>query len=97
LRTLYPEFEFSFANFHRDLLTNTQRVREAGSVTLWIGTLLAEQLFLSWMVQLFRVLDIDPEKLRVIQFSHDPITGEEIQTVGIFLSAWRCRFLLAMH
>lgn len=83
LRTLYPEFQFSFAGFHRDLLSNTETVREAESVTLWIGTGLAEQLLLSWMVQLFRVLGTDPEKLRVIQFSHDPITGDEIQSPGI--------------
>ena len=83
LRTLYPEFEFSFKNFHRDLLTNTQRVREANSVTLWIGTGLAEQLLLTWIVQLFRVLRIDPKKLRIIQFSHDAISGDEIQSVGI--------------
>lgn len=83
LRTLYPEFPFSFADFQRDLVTNTQSLREAKSVTLWIGTGLAEQLLLSWMVQLFRVLGIDPEKMRVIQFSHDPTTGDEIQSLGI--------------
>jgi hypothetical protein len=83
LQTLYPEFPFSFADFQRDLLSNTQSLREANSVTLWIGTGLAEQLLLSWMVQLFRVLGIDPEKMRVIQFSHDPITGDEIQSTGM--------------
>jgi len=29
LRTLYPEFPFSFADFHRDLLTNTKIVSAA--------------------------------------------------------------------
>ena len=33
LRTLYSEFQFSFADFHRDLLTNTRTVLEAESVT----------------------------------------------------------------
>lgn len=83
LETLYPEFPFSFADFHRDLLTNTQSVLDAKSVTLWIGTGLAEQLLLCWMMQLFRILGADPEKMRVVQFSHYPNSGEEIQSLGI--------------
>ena len=83
LRTLYAEFQFSFADFHRDLLTNTRILLEAESVTVWVGTGLAEQLLLAWMPQFLRVLGIDLEKLQVIQFSNDPNNGEEIQSVGI--------------
>jgi len=83
LQTLFPEFPFSFANFHRDLLTNTQTIQEAESVTVWVGTGLAEQLLLVWMPQLFRLLEIDLQKLRVIQFSYDPNKGEEIQALGV--------------
>ena len=83
LRTLYAEFPFSFAEFHRDLLTNSKIVREAETVTVWVGTGLAEQLLLAWMPQFFRLLGIDLEKLQVIQFSNDPNKGYEIQSVGI--------------
>jgi Domain of unknown function (DUF1835) len=83
LRALYTDFQFSFAEFHRDLLTNTKTVLEAKSVTVWVGTGLAEQLFLAWMPQFLRLLEIDVVKLRVIQFSSDPSNGDEIQSVGI--------------
>ena len=82
-RTLYSEFQFSFDQFDRDLLTNSKTVRKANSVTVWVGTGLAEQLLLAWMPQFFRLLEIDPQKLQVIQFSSDPGNGEEIQSVGI--------------
>ena len=83
LRSLYSEVQFSFSEFHRDLLTNTKTVLEAESVTIWVGTGLAEQLLLAWTPQFFRLVGIDLQKLRVIQFSNDPSTGEEIQSVGI--------------
>ena len=82
-RTLYPEFQFSFAGFHRDLLSNTQSVLDAKSVTLWIGTGLAEQLLLCWMVQLFRIIGADPENMRVVQFFHYPNSSEEVQSLGM--------------
>src|SRR6266545_1536851 len=82
-RILYPDFDFSFSDFHRDLLSNAHRIREAESVTLWVGTGLAEQLLLAWMPQLFRLLSVDLQKLRLIQFCHDPDGGQEVQSVGI--------------
>lgn len=84
LRTLYlDDPEFSFGAFHRDLLTNTPTLARAEKITIWIGTGLAEQLLLAWMPQFSRLLEIDPRKLQVIQFEHDPINGAEIQSVGI--------------
>lgn len=83
LRSLYSDFQFSFSEFHRDLLTNAKTVLEAESVIVWVGTGLAEQLLLAWMPQFFRLLGIDLQKLRVVQFSNDPSNGEEIQSVGI--------------
>lgn len=81
--TLSDDAQFSFGAFHRDLLTNTQTLVHAEKITLWVGTGLAEQLLLAWIPQLFRHLEIDLQRLRIIQFSHDPINGEEIQSVGI--------------
>src|SRR5258705_1031595 len=82
-QTLSPEVPFSFADFHRDLLTNTQTIRQAESIVVWVGTGLSEQLLLGWLPTLLRFLDIDLKKLRVIQFSYDPDKGEEIQALGI--------------
>jgi hypothetical protein len=83
LRTLYPGDEFPFGDAPYDVLTNPERLREAESVTLWIGTGLAEQLLLALMPQLFRLFNADLKKLRVIQFAHDPVSGEEIQGIGL--------------
>jgi Domain of unknown function (DUF1835) len=83
LQTLSPEFPFSFADYPRDLLTNTQTIQEAESVTVWVGTGLAEQLLLVWVPQLLRLLNIDLQRLRFIQFSYDQNKGEEIQALGI--------------
>ena len=82
-RSLYPGFDFTFAGFERDLLTHPEIVRRADSVTLWLGTGLAEQLLLVWMPQFLRLLDVDPAILRVIQFSSLPGYGSEIQSIGI--------------
>jgi Domain of unknown function (DUF1835) len=84
LRSLYlDDPQFSFGRFDRDLLTNTQTLAHADQITLWIGTGLAEQLLLAWMPQFLRLLEIDLLKLRVIQFECDPVSGAEVQSVGI--------------
>lgn len=80
---LYAGFEFKLAGFPRDLLSQTEIVRDAESITLWVGTGLAEQLLLVWMPQFLRLIDVDPERLRVIQFSTVPNHLPEIQSVGL--------------
>jgi uncharacterized protein DUF1835 len=82
-RTLYPEFEFTFAEYRRDLLSQTEIVRNVDSITVWAGTGLAEQLLLVWIPQFLRLLDVDPEKLRIIQFSTVANNLPEIQSIGI--------------
>jgi Domain of unknown function (DUF1835) len=82
LRTLY-RFEFSFDSVHRDVLSGTQDLRDAEHLTLWLGTGLAEQLLLAWLIQLFRVIDVDYNKLRIIQFSTDPQRHYEILGIGM--------------
>ena len=51
LRSLHIEFPWvSFAEQDRDLLTNRERLRSAQTITLWLGTGLAEQLMLIWVI-----------------------------------------------
>ena len=82
LRTLYP-FEFYFDSVNRDLLSCAEDLRHADRVTLWLGTGLAEQVLFAWLIQLFCLLNVDLDKLRVIQFSTDPKMGYEILGIGM--------------
>ncbi len=75
--------EFLFSDSKRDLLTNTAALRDAESLMLWIGKGLAEQLFLSWIVQLLRLLSVDLQRLRVIQFERYADRDLEIWGLGI--------------
>jgi Domain of unknown function (DUF1835) len=82
LRTLYP-FEFAFDSPYRDLLSCAEELRSAPRVTLWLGTGVADQLLLAWLIQLFRLLSVDPNKLQVIQFSLVPQDSYEILGIGM--------------
>jgi hypothetical protein len=82
LRNLYPENSgFSFADSDHDLLTNSDALRAAERITLWIGTGLAEQLLLVWVVELLRLLSIDLTNFRIVQFTRTS-RGSEIVSVG---------------
>lgn len=72
---------FAFAEQDRDLLTSSERLRAAESITLWIGTGLAEQLLLVWVVTFLRRLDVDTAKLQTVQFDRD--RKHEIVSVGV--------------
>ena len=50
---------FAFGDQHRDLLSNLERLRAAQTITLWIGTGLAEQLLLVWTVAVLRRLGVE--------------------------------------
>ena len=71
----------SFAGHDRDLLTNRQRLRSAATITLWLGTGLAEQLMLVWVVDLLRRLGADAGRCRIVQFSLD--RHHEVVAVGV--------------
>jgi len=74
----FEDVGVSFAERPRDLLTNGDRLTSAESITLWLGTGLAEQLLLAWSVALLRRLDVDPEGLRIVQFDrhgHHEVVG----------------------
>jgi Domain of unknown function (DUF1835) len=72
---------FAFGNQHRDLLSNLERLRAARTITLWIGTGLAEQLLLVWTVAVLRRLGVDTGKFQTVQFSRD--RSHEIVGVGV--------------
>jgi len=83
LQSLYTDWpEFSFA-FESDLLTNAEKLQEAASIVLWIGTGTAEQLLLAWVVQLLRAVNVDLSRLRVIQFGREPTKGFEVVGLGV--------------
>lgn len=82
LRSIDREWPtFAFADQDRDLFTNRDRLRAAGNITLWIGTGLAEQLLLVWVLGLLRRLGVDPAKLQIVQFDRD--RKYEIVSVGV--------------
>ena len=72
---------FAFAEQDRDLLTSSERLRAAEMITLWIGTGLAEQLLLVWVVTFLRRLGVDTAKLQTVQFDHD--RKHQIVSVGV--------------
>ena len=75
--------DFSFPESKGDLLTNASAICPADSLVLWISKSLAEQLLLCWIVQFLRLLNIDPQHLRVIQFERYTDRDTEIWGLGI--------------
>ena len=55
--------------FNSDLLVNTEALRALDSIVVWVGTGVAEQLLLAWMVQLLKLVGSQAQ-LHVIQFTH---------------------------
>jgi hypothetical protein len=82
LRSLDIEWpSFSFAEQDRDLLTNRERLRSAETITLWLGTGLAEQLMLVWVIAVLRKLGADAGRCRIVQFNLD--RKHEVVAVGV--------------
>jgi hypothetical protein len=65
----------------RDLLTHCDRLRGTETITLWLGTGVAEQLLLIWVIALLREMGADAGKCRILQFAHD--RGHEVVAVGV--------------
>jgi hypothetical protein len=70
-----------FADQDRDVFANRERLRSTRTITLWLGTGLAEQLMLVWVVALLRRLEVDAGRCRVVQFNVD--RKHEIIAVGV--------------
>jgi hypothetical protein len=54
--------------FNRDLLANSEGLRDADSVTLWLGIGAAEQLLLAWTVKLLKLIG-SRAQIHVVQFT----------------------------
>ena len=81
--SIYSELhDFRFEEDEYDILSNTDKLKDADKITLWIGSGLADQILLVWMVQLFKVVSADIEKLQVIQFDKEPANGSEVVSVA---------------
>lgn len=66
----------------RDILSDPEDLLTAEVVTLWLGSGLPDQLFLSWFVQFAELVGLDLTRVRVVQFRFHPATKEEIVEVG---------------
>lgn len=60
---------------------------DARSITLWLGTGLADQLQLAWLVQALRLLGADPARLGTVQFSGVGRKVFEVVSVAVLNSA----------
>ena len=73
---------FSFSDSHQSLLV----FQQAKEILLWIGTSLAEQLLLTWVIRLFQCYELDFAKLKLIEAYHLPRKNgghEQIMGIGI--------------
>jgi hypothetical protein len=64
-----------------DLLVNLERLRDAETITVWLGTGLADQLRLAWMTALLPHLEVEPGRLRIVQFDYE--RGWETVHIGV--------------
>lgn len=65
------------------LIPNVAALRDSRVTTVWLGTGPADQIALAWLCALMRVVDIDLERLRVIQFPPDFVDGHCLPSLGI--------------
>ena len=68
--------------FNADLLDNTQALREADSIVLWLSLGAAEQLLFAWMVQYLKLIG-SSAKLHLVQFTLDPTYNTEVWAMGL--------------
>ncbi len=69
------------ADYRFEPLLDTDKLLQAEIVNLWIGSGLADQLVLVWLVRFFDHIGIDAGKLRVAQFQHVP--GADYEVVSL--------------
>lgn len=70
---------FRFDASAHDLLTQAAQLASAVRITIWLGTGLADQVAFVWLVELCRLLGVDLERLRVVQFD---TVGRGFEVVG---------------
>jgi hypothetical protein len=65
-----------------DLLTNTQALREADSIVLWVGIGAAEQLLLAWMAKILEHIE-SRAQLHLVQFTRAGKYNSEVFGTGL--------------
>ena len=84
IATIYSEEpNFQFHEFAYDILNNIEKLKSAEKVYLWIGSGLGEQLLFVWVIQLFKVISADIDKLNIVQFHLSPNKKFEVVSVGL--------------
>jgi hypothetical protein len=58
------------------------KLKAADDIVIWVGTSLAEQIALAWLPAYLRALDVDPGRLKMIQFYRSE-RGFEVVNLGI--------------
>lgn len=66
-----------------DLLSNLDRLRDAGPIHVWAGTGVEEQWLIAWIVELVRRVGADMADIRVVQFEHVPGTSHTVLGMGM--------------
>ena len=64
-----------------DLVDNAEALKNCGTIMLWIGAGLADQLFLVFVVQLLRILGVAASRLQVIQYERLEGYGQRLRVV----------------
>lgn len=83
-KSMYSETGDLLIEEHKhDILLNTNKLKEAEKVILWLGSGIEEQLLLVWTVQLFRIISADIKKVRVVQFYKEPDRGFEVVSISV--------------
>jgi len=64
-----------------DVVDNAEALKNCGTIMLWIGAGLADQLFLVFVVQLLRILGVAASRLQVIQYERLEGYGQRLRVV----------------
>jgi Domain of unknown function (DUF1835) len=65
-----------------ELTIDLARLRSSTVTTVWLGTGPTDQIALAWLCALMRVIEIDTDGLRVVQFSPDFVDGHCLPALG---------------
>jgi hypothetical protein len=68
--------------FNRDLLANTQALRELDSIVVWVGVGVAEQLLLPWIVKLLKLIGSQAQ-VHVVQFTRTGKHNADVWGLGL--------------
>lgn len=85
VRTAYWDVvapEIPTTAFNRDLFANTQAIREAESVVVWLGVGAADQLVLPWLIQFLELIG-SRAKVSTVQFTQIGDPAWDVWSLGL--------------